>query len=167
MSITYREAVANDARALLEYTRVVGGETDNLSFGKDTFNISEEREAKFIDRFYKSKKDIMLVACDGERIVANASLERKRVERYSHRAELSITVLSKYWGRGIGSELMKMLIEFAKESGIEIIYLDVRADNERAKGLYRKFGFELIGTFKGYFKINGSYFDGEFMQLCL
>ena len=167
MGIIYREASADDAAELLKYNSTVGGETDYLSFGKDTFNISVDSEARFINRFKNNTKNIMLVALDGERIIANASIERNRISRYSHRAELSITVLRDYWGQGIGTELMDRLLNFAKKSGVELVYLDVRADNERAKKLYKKFGFRSIGVFPSYFKINNVYYDAEIMTLLL
>ena len=165
--IEYRVALPEDAKGLLEYNWVVGAETDFLSFGSNAFKITEEREAKFISRFYNSKKDEMLIALDGDKIVANAAIEHNRIERYSHRAELSITVLREYWGRGIGTELMHRLIEFSKNVGIEIISLEVRDDNERAKALYKKFGFETIGVYKRFFKINNKYYDAEYMNLYL
>ncbi len=165
MDIVFRRAEARDAEALIEYITTVGGETDFLSYGKDTFNISCEREARFIERFEKSKKDFMLVACDGEKIVANASLEANRVARFSHRSELSITVLKEYWGRGIGSRLMEIMIDFAREKGIEVIYLEARADNKRAIRLYEKYGFVKIGQIDKFFKIRGEYFGGVIMTL--
>ena len=167
MNIIYREVEASDAAELLKYNSKVGGETDYLSFGADSFNISAESEARFINRFKSSAKNLMLVALDGDRIIANASVERNRIPRYSHRAELSITVLREYWGWGIGTAMMQRLIEFSRDSGAEIIYLDVRADNERAKALYRKFGFESVGIFKNYFKIKNDRFDAEIMTLLL
>lgn len=163
--IEYRCASGGDAHALAEYVRTVGGETDFLSYGKDTFNMSDEREKRFIERFEKSKKDIMLIALDGERIVANASLEANRVARFAHRSELSITVLKEYWGKGIGSRLMEMMIDFAKENNIELIYLEARADNERAIRLYEKFGFVKKGEIDKFFKIGGEYFGGVIMTL--
>lgn len=163
--ITYRRAEPNDAENLLLYTKTVGGETDFLSFGEHSFNISVERQARFISKFQNDKVGVMLVALDGEKIVANASIERNRVGRYNHRAELSINVLRNYWGRGVGTRLMEMLLAFAKETGIKVLYLDVRADNKRAISLYRKFGFESIGRFPKYFLINEEYFDAEFMVL--
>ena len=167
MCIIYREAVREDAKALLLHLNTVGGETDNLSYGKDTFLISEEKEAKFIDRFQKSKTDVMLVAeCDGK-IVGNAIVERSRIERYSHRAEISVTVLRDYWGQGIGSRLFEMMLEFARRSGIEILCLEVRSDNARAISLYKKFGFKTVGVYERFFKIGGEYFDATLMTLSL
>ena len=165
MELVYREADTMDAEALIAYNNMVGNETDNLSFDGETFKISTEREAKFIDRFKRSEKDIMLVAlCDGK-IVGNAILECERPKRYNHRAELSITVLKKYWGNGIGTRLMKELITFASEKKIESIYLHVRSDNERAISLYKRFGFVKIGEYKRFFKINRKYFNADFMVL--
>ena len=163
--IEYRSAIGSDAHALAEYVRTVGGETDFLSYGKDTFNMSDEREARFIERFGKSEKDIMLIALEDGKIVANASLEASRVARYSHRSELSITVLKEYWGRGIGSRLMEIMIGFAKEKGIEMIYLEARADNERAIALYKKFGFVKKGEIDKFFKINEKYYGAVIMTL--
>ena len=107
----------------------------------------------------------MLIALDGDKIIANASLEASRVLRFSHRSELSITVLKEYWGKGVGSRLMEIMIDFAKEKGIELIYLEARADNERAISLYKKYGFVKKGEVDKFFKINGEYFGAVIMTL--
>ncbi len=167
MNIEIREASAADAQKMLHYNNAVGGETDFLSFGSDTFNITLEKEARFLERFRKSPKDIMLIALDEEEIIANASIEGNRVQRYSHRAELSITVLKKYWGQGIGSMLMKRLLSFSSNFGYKSIYLEVRADNDRAINLYRKFGFTDIGVYKDYFKVEDNFYDAKLMVLHL
>ena len=167
MNIIYRKALPSDAKGLLEHLATVGGETDNLSYSADTFKISVEREAKFIDRFARSNDDIMLLALDGDKVVGNAIVERNRVIRYHHRAEISITVIKEYWGRGIGSKLMEMMIDFANGAGIEILYLEVRADNDRAIKLYKKYGFCEIGIYESFFKINNIYYDAQLMTLKL
>ena len=109
----------------------------------------------------------MLVAVDGETVVANAVIERERIPRLSHRVRLTLTVLRDYWGIGIGSRLLDMMIEFCKRSGAELIYLECRADNLRAVSLYRKHGFSESGRLQRYFKINGEYFDAVVMELPL
>ena len=57
------------------------------------------------------------------------------------------------------------MINFAKDTGIEILYLEVRCDNHRAVSLYEKFGFEKIGTYKNFFKIGDEYYDAYLMTL--
>ncbi len=167
MNVIYRKAMCDDAKEMLSHLSCVGRETDNLSYDERTFCISEERERRFIERFEKSKNDLMLAALDENRIIGNGIVERNRVARYNHRAELSITVLREYWGRGIGSRLMELMIDFAKETGIEILYLEVRSDNERAIALYKKFGFSRIGVYENFFKIGEKYHNADLMILNL
>ena len=164
MDIIYREALASDAEALLTHIHTVGGETDFLTYGNDSFNISPEREARFITRFLSSERDIMLVALDGDRVVGNAIIEHNRIPRLAHRAELSVTVLRDYWGRGIGTRLIEMLIDFSCTAGHDVITLTVRADNERAISLYKKLGFTLVGEMKNYFKISGVSYNAFLME---
>lgn len=55
----------------------------------------------------------------------------------------------------IGSALLKTMLEVTAEEGIERHTLEVRAGNEPAIGLYKKFGFETAGRRKGYYEDNG------------
>ena len=165
MQIIYREASMSDAENLLEHIHSVSSETDNLSFGKDDFNISPEKEARFIERFAKSENDLMLVALDGDKVVGNGIIEREKIKRFGHRAELSITVLKEYWGNGIGTQLMKMMVDFCKRSGLHSVSLYARADNLSAISLYKKFGFETVGIYKDYFLIKNKLYDAIFMRL--
>lgn len=163
MNITYRTAVPSDAAQLLDYLKTVGGETDNLTFGADGIPLSVEQEAALLERIASSPHSRFFLALDGEKIVGNACVDGSGNPRLRHRRNLAITVLRDYWGQGIGSGLMERMIAFARESGAELLTLEVRADNARAKALYRKFGFTTFGTFPRYFKINGQYFDVECM----
>lgn len=72
------------------------------------------------------------------------------------------------WGNQIGTRFMEQLIEFAQKTAkTEILSLKVRSDNERAIALYKRFGFEKVGTFNGYMKINGIDVNCDIMRLCL
>lgn len=63
---------------------------------------------------------------------------------------------------------MEQIIDFAKNTAkTEIISLEVRSDNERAIALYQRFGFETVGTFDGYMRINGVDVRCDIMRLCL
>ena len=165
--VEYRIATIADAEGLLLHLKTVGSETDNLTFGKEGFQISAEREARFISRFIKNEDEIMLVAMDGERVVGNGVIERERIQRLAHRARLTLTVLRDYWGQGIGTRLMDMMLDFCRKSGAELVFLECRADNERAIRLYKKFGFEISGELRRYFKIAGEFSSAYIMELLL
>jgi len=47
----------------------------------------------------------------------------------------------KHWGKGIGSKVMELLIEYAKDKNLQSIWLTVLEKNLRAIKLYEKYGF--------------------------
>lgn len=167
MEIIYRQPVPEDAQALLDYLKTVGGESDNLTFGAAGIPFTVEQEERVLANLEKDSRSSMLIALEDGQIVGNAALNGSANPRFRHRCSFAITVRKDHWGRGIGSELLRRQIEFARSIGAEIISLEVRSDNERAKALYRKFGFAKFGVFEKFFKIDGQYFDADYMTLQL
>lgn len=55
-------------------------------------------------------------------------------------------------GRGLGRVLMLRLIAEAHARGSRQVFLEVRADNPSAQGLYRSLGFEELGIRRGYYQ---------------
>ena len=165
-TIEIREARAQDAEALLAYVKRIGGESDNLTFDGNGFPITVEQEQHFLENVHSDPGSIHLIALKDGKIIADGSLSGFP-RRMSHRAGLGISVVRDEWNHGIGSMLMERLIGFAKESGIELINLEVRADNDSAIHLYEKYGFRSIGTSPAYFKIGEQYFDFVLMVLDL
>lgn len=166
--ITIRKATANDAEKILEYCKIIGSESDNLTFGSEGVSMTVEREAEYLESIQNSDKQLYLVAdLDGE-IVGTGNYSGFGKPRLAHRGEISIAVKKDLWGNHIGTRFLEEIISFAKNtSKAELISLEVRSDNERAIALYKKFGFQTIGTFKGFMKINGAYVDCDIMQLFL
>jgi ribosomal-protein-alanine N-acetyltransferase len=68
---------------------------------------------------------------------------------------LTIAVRESRWGLGIGSALLGALIRAARERDCAELFLEVRADNPRAHGLYQRRGFTEIGVRRGYYKPSG------------
>ena len=168
MNITYREAEPSDAGKFLEYCKIVGSETDNLTFGAEGLPLTISQEADFIRKFAGNPGSIMIVAFDeGELIGTGAVSVVSGKTRFAHRREIAISVRKDYWGKGIGTGIMNVLMDFAKKSGAEVLELEVRSDNEAAISLYKKFGFEKIGTNEKFFKINGEFFAADYMNLYL
>ena len=85
--------------------------------------------------------------------------------RLAHTGEIALSVRKKYWHIGVGSAIMEMLIELAKEASLKNVELGVYADNERAIALYKRFGFEEIGRHRGRMCVDGEYYDEILMDL--
>ena len=157
-------ARAEDAAALLNYLKIVGGETENLSFGAEGVPLSLESEQAYLGAQCESADNVQYLAkVDGE-IIGTASLNRKP-RRMSHRGEFGISLKKAWWGCGAASALMEAVLAFAKENSFEQLNLEVRSDNARAIHLYEKHGFRKLCTFPRFFKINGAYVDFVLMNL--
>ena len=162
--IIIREATAEDAKALIEYTKIIGGESDNLTYGSEGMPITLEQEKAFLDSVKEKEHSVFYCAWQGSVLVGTANLSGMP-RRMSHRAELGISVLKSYWNNGIGS--MQKIIDYAKQNDIEIINLEVRSDNMSAIHLYEKYGYKKTGMIPAFFKIDKEYVDFDIMSLDL
>ena len=164
MSFSVERARPEDAAALIDYLRVVGGESDNLTFGAEGLPATVEEETAFLEKSAADTRSVILLAKEDGEILGDGHIEAFS-RRLSHRAGLGITVRKAAWGRGVGTAIMERLIAHAWEQGIEIIELQVRSDNARAIRLYEKFGFVKIGHYPGFLKVDRVYADCDLMNL--
>ena len=71
-------------------------------------------------------------------------------------------------GRGLGTLLLRAALREAVRAGADECFLEVRAGNTAAQGLYRKFGFKVTGVRRGYYaplRAGGSAEDALTMRL--
>ena len=54
--------------------------------------------------------------------------------------------------RGVGKQMMTVLIEEAKKLGMAMLYLEVRESNTPARALYQRLGFEENGVRKNFYE---------------
>lgn len=89
------------------------------------------------------------------------------VDQRNRHAELAIVIGDKnYWGKGLGTQSMKQLLEWGFYGmNLNRLYLHVFSFNERAKGLYEKMGFKLEGTKREMLFRDGRYEDLEYYGL--
>jgi RimJ/RimL family protein N-acetyltransferase len=159
------KAAPEDAAAIIVYLNEIGGESDNLLFGKGEFNMSVEQEQAFISNINTSPNSILLLGKMKGEIVSVGSLSGNAKLRIAHRGELAISVKKAKWGHGIATAMLTELIKFGNIASMEVIQLEVKTDNEKAIRLYEKLGFKKIGTYEKFFKINGQYYDAYLMNL--
>ncbi len=166
--IIYRDARVEDAEQIVSFYNYVGGETSFLSFEKDEYPMNAEQQADEIRSLEGNKTNRMLLACDGEEIVGIATIHSSGKIKARHDGELGIVVAKKYQGQGIGTELIRQLIEWCKGNGItKRLSLDTRSDNVSAVCLYLKFGFKFEGIRLNQTLLNGKYYDLYVMGMML
>lgn len=158
--IVYRRVQESDAQNIVDFYNFVGGETSYLSFEKDEYPLDVEAQTASIRGLEGNATNIMLLAMDGEEIAGIATISSSSKIKAKHDGELGIVVAKKYQGQGIGTELIRQLIEWAKGNKITTrISLDTRADNVKAVELYMKFGFVVEGCRRNSTLLNGKYYD--------
>lgn len=64
---------------------------------------------------------------------------------------LKLAVKPSYYRQGLGTRMMKHLLNQAKRQAAESVYLEVRLSNQPAIELYHKLGFTQIGERKDYY----------------
>jgi ribosomal-protein-alanine N-acetyltransferase len=64
---------------------------------------------------------------------------------------LNITVDPDARNQGHGWRLFRRLMDLARWHRVEVVFLEVRESNAPALTLYRRYGFEQIGTRRGYY----------------
>ncbi len=168
LNLTIAKAINDDAEMIIEYLNLVGGESDNLLFGANEFQMSVEDEISFIERLSTSITSALVVAKIGDEIVSVGSIMSSPRKRIAHQADIAISVKKNFWNLGIGTAMMNELIGFVKGNNItEIIHLGVNSDNVNAISLYKKLGFVEVGRYARFFKFSDSYGDEILMNLYL
>lgn len=166
--IIYRRAQGSDAGKIVDFYNFVGGETSYLSFEKDEYPMNVKEQEDEIRSLEDKEASIMLLAMDKDEIAGIATIHSSAKVKARHDGELGIVVAKKYQGQGIGTELIRQLIEWAKWNGVTTrISLDTRADNVKAVELYLKFGFVVEGCRKNSTLLDGKYYDLYVMGMML
>ncbi len=162
--VDIRPAVPDDAEAVLAYLCMVGGESDNLTFGPEGPGLTIEEERDFLIRSAASDNALVLLAvCEGA-IVGALSFEGGRRDRTRHTGELGISVARALTGHGIGRMLLEQLIAWAEQSGVvRKLNLRTRVDNLGAIRLYERLGWIVEGRLTRDQAIGGVHTDTLFM----
>ena len=164
-----RSLEAADAKEALAVCKKAAGETLNMMRYEDEWTMTEEQEAAFIEKQKNDPKALMIGAFVGGRMVGTAVFQGVHPgDRARHRAGVGISILKAYWGRGIGTAMMRALIDAAKTTSLEQLELDVVSTNESAVRLYTRCGFEEYGRHPRMMKYrDGTYADTILMMLKL
>jgi ribosomal-protein-alanine N-acetyltransferase len=78
---------------------------------------------------------------------------------------LNITLAPAEQGRGYGRALLELLRVRSQQHEARKLWLEVRVSNPRAQRLYLSFGFEVVGSRRGYYPAHGGREDAIVMGL--
>jgi RimJ/RimL family protein N-acetyltransferase len=157
--VTIRDARPDDAERLLVFLNALlkdgEGQVRTLDEGVPTL----EQERAWVRGMRENPDELVLLAEVGEEIVGLLDFHQLKAARLKHGGWFGTGLPPAWRSDGIGSMLVGSLLEWAPSAPtIQKIDLAVLANNSRAIGLYKKFGFREEGRRERYIRVSESEF---------
>ncbi len=103
----------------------------------------DEMERNACARYLVAEEDGRIIAYGGAWIIMEEG----------HITNIAVEQVSR--GRGVGKTLLKALMQYAANLGVQYLTLEVRKSNLTAQKLYEAFGFQTLAVRKHYYEDNG------------
>ncbi|MBM7619137.1 RimJ/RimL family protein N-acetyltransferase [Bacillus tianshenii] len=159
-----RKAIPEDAEKLAELIKKVE-ESNFMLFGPGERKVTGEQLRKNrIGPLEKDQSSNFLVAVDGEELIGYLMAIGSTTQRTAHSVYLVIGVSETARGKGVGTELFRKMVEWAKNRNLHRLELTVMIHNEAAINLYKKMGFEIEGVKKHSLFVDGTFVDELYME---
>ena len=143
-----RSPKEEDVESTLEYLVTSAGETDYiLRYPEECSKYTPEGEKALFDRVNAADNEACLVCVVDGKVAGNSMITWSKNMKLKHRASVAIALISEFWNQGIGTKMFEEMIRLA-ERNEDILQMELEfvEGNTRAKALYEKMGFEIIGV---------------------
>ncbi len=140
MAINYRLIEPKDNEAL---SRVIKTSLEKLDLALDGTVYTDEATDFMFDGYQKEGSVYFIAEEDGKLLGGSGIAAIPNQE--DNNCELQRMFLNEdARGKGIGQALMKKCIDFAKDFGYELVYLETFGDMHSARKLYERSGFKYV-----------------------
>jgi len=133
-----------DAAELLALMKQTAGETEYLSFYPEEWTGAVCDEEEWIEGMRQSERDLVLICRVGDEIAGICNLAAGKTEKTRHYGTVGISILQKFWGLGIGGELLTRQERAGRALGLDYLELDYLEGNERGRRLYHRLGYRAV-----------------------
>ena len=143
-----RSPKEEDVAGMLDFLFVSSGETEFLSrYPEECSEFTTNGEKAFFDRVNSAENEAMLVCVVDGKVAGNCQISWPTGIKTRHRASVAIALLKEFWNQGIGTRFFQELIAIAEENEQLLqVELDFVEGNSRARALYEKMGFRIVGV---------------------
>lgn len=159
-SITIRTAREDEAKELRDLKLKIIKTSMTIPMYPEEYRHDETGERELIKKYNESSNSILLVAEANNQLIGMIDLTGNERKIMAHTAMIGMSIDEGWRNKGVGTYLIKGVLDWAKlSSDLEVIWLDVYANNELGLGLYKKMGFKISGKIERFFKYKNVYFD--------
>ena len=164
--VIIRCAEISDADRLLATIKEYISDSEFIPKLSDEIKITIQQEEQWIDSFIQKENSLLLVAEFDNQIIGNLDITGNCRMIMQHTGVIGMGMLSEWRNSGLGTELLKYSIEWAKQNPtLELLWLQVYTENVLGINLYKKMNFVENGIIKNFFKQNDGYYDNLTMSL--
>ena len=157
-----------DITGLLDYLVKSAGESGEfiLRSPEECGKYTAEGEAKWIETMNASETSATLVCEVDGKIAGNCEVVRRTQLKLRHRANIGVALTKEFWGLGIGTAMFQELIHIAGGwEGLAQMELEFVEGNARARALYEKMGFRIVGVRPDAFRFQDGSLRSEYMMI--
>ncbi len=135
-----------DAADLVQYLYDTAADTPFVLRTPEEIRYTVEGEERFLQNVVDSHDDCMILCEVDGRIAGNCHLSFNRRIKTRHSCSVAIALRKAYWGNGIGTAMFEAMEALARQrEGVIQMDLEFIEGNSRARGLYEKTGFHIVG----------------------
>lgn len=119
---------------------------------------TREEEQKWFGDVLKNvseRKTIHITVVVGGTYAGNAEVRRGKY-RKNHVGEISLSLAPAFRDEGIGTQLLKALIDESRAFGLRLLTINCFENNQRALHVYEKLGFKIAGIIPGALAYKGT-----------
>ena len=160
-----RSPKIEDASIMLDFLKVISSETHFLLMTPQEVIDSVEQEKDYLNSINSSDNRLMITAFVEGEVAGNCQVSIHTKKKTRHRCDIAIALKSKFWNLGLGTAMINELIITAKNNGCTQMELEFIEGNTRAKALYEKMGFYIIGERKNSIRLEDGTFLSEFLMI--
>lgn len=165
-TVLFRYPTREDFADMYSFACDIGSEDTTITLDHEP---SKDEEHTFFDtmiRDVEKKEAVYIMAYVDSAFAGNGRVNRGKY-RHTHVGSIGISLRNQYRDEGIGTELMRSLIDEAKKLGLRLLILSCFETNTRALHVYEKLGFKRAGVTPGAIKYKDDYIGEVYFYLPL
>lgn len=162
-----REITLDDSEQLISFYKKMDLEYNFSIYSTGERDTNIEQQKIILQNIIHSKNQNILIAEENKTIIGYLAIYGGAFKKVKNTAYISIGVLEKFRGLGIGVLLFTEMEKWIKNTNIIRLELEVVTDNISAVKLYKKIGFTIEGTKMYSFNFNGKYYNEYIMSKIL
>jgi RimJ/RimL family protein N-acetyltransferase len=163
--IVVRYPTESDVAEMSRYINALSKEQTFVRFQGERVTLVSEKKfvATLVKKIREHQAVYLGVFCDDKLVGLSGIDMMEKIEK--HVGDLGISIASDFRNEGVGTLLMKLMLQEAKRMLpiMRICSLSLFANNPRAKHLYEKFGFIEYGMLPQGIVYKGGYVDHIYM----